>query len=560
MRKLALSVAVILFVLTAVPVAVLSPAEAQQGRPARSQPAAAAAQPAMAAPAAGQPEPVDLDAIYKIKDEGFNRSKVMETMSYLTDVHGPRLTNSPNMRAAADWTVKSLGEWGMANVKKEPWGPFGRGWANLRTTMHVTSPQRWPVIAYSYAWSPGTNGPVSGEAVRVEIAAAADMEKYKGKLKGKFILLQDMRAVPPQMNPPGRRYTEEELAERAEEPVPTARAAAQRGRFGGQQQLRNQINAFLVQEGVAAVVEPSTWDAGWVRVGGVSRNPDDPNPVRVMIAIEHYGRILRTIEKKIPVTIELDLQNEFYDQDLNSFNITAEIPGTDKADEVVMLGAHFDSWHSGTGATDNAAGSSVMLEALRILKASGVKLRRTVRLGLWTGEEQGLLGSRAYAADSFADVDRSDRQNPKWILKPGHAKLSGYFNIDNGTGKIRGIYLQGNEAIRPVFEAWMKPFNNVGMNTLSLRGTGGTDHLAYDAVGLPGFQFIQDPMEYSTKTHHSNMDTYERIQEADMKQMAVIVASFVYHAANREQLLPRKPMPAPPAPRGRPAAAEEARQ
>ncbi len=482
-------------------------------------------------------EPVDLDAIYKIKDEGFHRSKVMETVSYLTDVHGPRLTNSPNIHAAADWAMKSLTAWGLANVKKEVWGPFGRGWANQRFAMHVTAPQRWPVIGYPQAWSLGTNGPVRGEAILAPMSTEDDFKNFRGKLKGKVVLLQAMRDVEPQFAAPARRWSDAELAERAEQPVPTG-DQPQPGRFRGTQQFRRKLTQFLVDEGALAAVDPSMWDSGVVRVGGVSRDPKEPNLPRVTVAIEHYGRIVRTLEKNIAVTIEMDIQNQFYEQDLNSFNITAEIPGTDQADEVVMLGAHFDSWHSGTGATDNAAGSAVMLEVMRILKAAGLPMRRTVRLGLWTGEEQGLLGSREYVKANFAD--RDDMK-----LKPAHAKLCGYFNIDNGTGKIRGVYLQGNEAIRPVFAAWMEPFRNLGMTTLSIRNTGGTDHLAFDEVGLPGFQFIQDPMEYSTKTHHSQLDTYDHIEEADMKQIAVIVASFVYHAANREQLLPRKPLPAP---------------
>ena len=244
------------------------------------------------------------------------------------------------------------------------------------------------------------------------------------------------------------------------------------------------------------------------------------------------------LDKKIPVRIEMNIQNKFYDDNLNSFNIIGEIPGTDKADELVMLGAHFDSWHSGTGATDNAAGSAVMLEAIRILKAAHLKMRRTVRLALWTGEEEGILGSRAYVTQHFAD--RADMK-----LKPDHAKFSGYFNVDNGTGAIRGIYLQGNEAVAPIFKAWMQPFKNVGMTTLAIRNTGGTDHLSFDAVGLPGFQFIQDPVEYGSRTHHSNMDVYERIQAPDMMKNAVVVASFVYLTANRNEKLPRKPLPAP---------------
>jgi len=261
----------------------------------------------------------------------------------------------------------------------------------------------------------------------------------------------------------------------------------------------------------------------------------------VTLEVEHYGRILRTLQKKIPVALQMDISNRFYDDDQSAFNIVGELPGTDKADEVVMLGAHFDSWHTGTGATDNAAGSAVMMEAMRILKATGLKLRRTVRIGLWTGEEEGLLGSKEYVKAHFGDPATMK-------LRPEHAKLSGYFNVDNGTGQIRGVYLQGNEAVAPVFQAWMEPFRNMGMTTLAIRNTGGTDHQSFDAVGLPGFQFIQDEVEYNSRTHHSNMDTYERLQPTDMMRNAVIVASFVMNAANRDEKLPRKPLPLPTPP------------
>jgi Zn-dependent M28 family amino/carboxypeptidase len=300
---------------------------------------------------------------------------------------------------------------------------------------------------------------------------------------------------------------------------------------------------FYVEEGVAAVIYSGRGDGG--TVFGTGNGPRDPRaapyPPTMSIAVEHYGRIARMLDKRVPVTIQVDIQNRFYDDDLNTFNVVAEIPGTDQAAELVMLGAHFDSWHGATGATDNAAGSAVMMEAVRILKVTGLPLRRTVRIALWTGEEQGLLGSRAYVTERFAD-----RQTMR--LKPEHARFSGYFNVDNGTGRIRGVYLQGNEAVAPIFRAWMEPFANLGMTTLTVRNTGGTDHLAFDAVGLPGFQFIQDPVEYGTRTHHSNMDTYERIQPFDMMQNAVIVATFVYQTANRDEKLPRKPLPRPVAP------------
>ena len=306
------------------------------------------------------------------------------------------------------------------------------------------------------------------------------------------------------------------------------------------QELNRQRAEFLLREGVAGVLQPGRGDGGTVFAQGVGSRATDGAPIAptFIISSEHYGRIARTLEKGVPVKVEIEADNRFYDTDLNSFNVVAEIPGTDRKlkDEVVMLGAHFDSWHTGTGATDNAAGSAVMLEALRILKASGLPLRRTVRIGLWTGEEQGLLGSRAYVRDLFGVRDSAGLH-----AKPAHEKFSAYYNVDNGTGAIRGVYLQGNEAVRPIFQAWMEPFRDIGMRSLTIRNTGGTDHLSFDGVGLPGFQFIQDPIEYDTRTHHSNQDVYDRIQEADMQKNAVIVASFVYLTANRDEKLPRKP-------------------
>jgi len=497
-------------------------------------------------PLAGQSaEPVDLDAVFAIKAEGFERSQVMELMSWLTDVHGPRLTGSPNLQAAADYTVAQFAEWGLSNIAQEVWGEFGRGWSNDRFYAHAIEPQAYPLIGYSKAWTPGTAGVVTGEAVLAIIASDDDIEAHRGTLEGKFVLTAPPADVQAMFDAPGRRYTAEQLAGLAEQPDPAGR----RGRRGGGGRDRDftaRRTAFFVEEGVAALIQPGPnpgsrrGDTGSVWVGsGGSRNPDDP-PVapQVVLLSEHYGRILRTLEKDIPVTLELNVQNIFYEDTLDTFNIIAEIPGTDRADEVVMLGAHFDSWHAGTGATDNAAGSAVMMEVMRILTATGLPLRRTVRIALWTGEEQGLLGSRAYVATHFGD-------RRTMALEPDHAGLSGYFNVDNGTGLLRGVYLQGNEAIAPVFEAWMEPFANLGMTTLSIRNTGGTDHLAFDAVGLPGFQFIQDPVEYGSRTHHTNMDVYERVQASDMMKNAVIVASFVYHAATRDELLPRKPLPKP---------------
>jgi hypothetical protein len=495
--------------------------------------------------AAQQAERVDLDAIYKIKDEGFARSQVMDIMSWLTDVYGPRLTNSPGFRRAGDWAVKEMTSWGLVNVRLQPFGPFGRGWANDKFYMMATTPGgSLPVIGYPQAWTSSTNGVVSGDAVFATLDTPEDLATWKGKLKGKVLLATAMREVPALFEPQAQRYTAEQLRELERETDSAGRGGrGGRGGFpvgrGGAPGFAQTRTQFLKDEGVLAILTPGQGSGGTVFVGGGgSREPNAPDTIPgVTIAVEHYGRILRTVQKNQPVRIDLEVKNTFYD-DPTSFNVVGEIPGTDKADEIVMLGAHFDSWHAGTGATDNAAGSAVMMEAMRILKQSGLPLRRTVRIGLWGGEEQGLIGSRAYVTETFAD-------RATMALKPAHAKLSGYFNVDNGTGAIRGVYLQGNEGVAPIFEAWMKPFHNLGMSTLTIRDTGGTDHQAFDAVGLPGFQFIQDPVEYSSRTHHSNMDVFERVQEEDMRKNAVIVASFVCLAANRDQLLPRKPLPKP---------------
>jgi len=484
-------------------------------------------------------EKIDLDAVYRIKEEGLDRSQVMETASYLTDVYGPRLTGSPDTKEAADWAQKAMKSWGLSNVHTEKW-MFGRGWRSERVFAMALTPRAYPLIAYPKAWTPGTNGPVTGDAVIAVISEEKDFETFRGQLRGKFVLSAPMRDVPAHFEPAGRRYTDADLAELAKQPPARGRG---RGNATAVQAFNRKRNQFWIDEGVAAVLDFSRGDDGTVFVqSGGPRDPKDPPvPPMVTLEVEHYGRILRTLQKKIPVTLQMDISNRFYDDDQSAFNIVGELPGTDKTDEVVMLGAHFDSWHTGTGATDNAAGSAVMMEAMRILKATGVKLRRTVRIGLWTGEEQGLLGSKEYVKAHFGDPATMK-------LRPEHAKLSGYFNVDNGTGQIRGVYLQGNEAVAPIFQAWMEPFRNMGMTALAIRNTGGTDHLSFDAVGLPGFQFIQDEVEYNSRTHHSNMDTYERLQPTDMMRNAVIVASFVMNAANRDEKLPRKPLPLPTAP------------
>lgn len=494
------------------------------------------------APAA--PESVDLDALYRIKDEGLQRSEVMDTLWNLTDLHGPRLTNSPAIRAAAGWATTRLADWGVGNVRQETWGPFGRGWANEKLTANVVSPQPFPLIAYPRAWTPGTKGAETAEAIYAVIDDEGDFKAWEGKLRGKAVLVTAMPEVRALFTAPGRRFTDQELVDIQAQPVNAGRGG-RGGRGGGPPPdplFPVKRALFFAREGVAAMLEPGSGrnDHGAILVSGSPRQYRDakePQTIpQLIVASEHYNRIARLAQKNVPVTLELNVENRFFDETVDSFNITAEIPGTDRADEVVMLGAHFDSWHAGTGATDNAAGVSAMMEAMRILRATGVRLRRTVRLALWSGEEQGLLGSRAYVKEQFGDVETMQ-------LKPAHARLSVYFNMDNGTGAIRGVYLQGNEAVRPVFAAWMDPLRNMGMTTLTIRNTGATDHVPFDEVGLPGFQFIQDPVEYSTHSHHTNMDLYDRVQAEDLMKNAVIIASFVYQAANRDTLLPRKALP-----------------
>ena len=511
-----------------------------------------------AAGSVGAQERVDLAAISKIKEEGFQRSQVMDITSWLTDVHGPRLTGSPITKAAGDWTIAKMKEWGVTNPRYEWWDNFGRGWVNERMVAQVVSPVPFPVIAYPTAWSPSTPAPVTTEVVLVPLSGtptAAEFAPFRGKLRGKIVITANAPNVGALFTAPGSRFTVQSLDCRVNPAAPGCETGRGRGGGGGggggrgagapvdSTSRRVSLAQCFLDEGIAAILTPGNGNGGNVFTNnGLSRAVNaPPAPPTVFVSAEHYGRIHRILQKNIPVRMELDVRNKFYDADLRSFNIVGELPGTDKRDEVVMLGAHFDSWHAATGATDNAAGSAVMLEAMRILKATGLPLRRTVRIGLWTGEEQGLIGSARYVAQHFARRD-SAGMHPT----PDHAKFAAYYNVDNGTGAIRGIYLQGNTAAGPVFAEWMKALDS---DSISVRhiiegNTGGTDHQSFDAVGLPGFQFIQDPVEYGTRTHHTSQDLYERIQPVDMRHNAVAVATFVYLTANRDQLIPRKPMPA----------------
>ncbi len=512
-------------------------------------------------PSAWSQEKVDLETISRIRYEGFRNSKVMELASGLMDSIGERLTGSPNMKRANEWTHDQLTAMGLSNAHLEPWGPFGRGWANQYVNARMTSPDIVPLIAYAKAWTPGTNGVVTGKCFRVTIEKKEDFEKYRGKLAGMIVMAGPDAEVKPITELPYRRLTDDDLAKTSEYEIPGERPPFRVSDVMRRRQFQKDLNQFYADEKVLAVIDHSRGTAGggtvFVQSGGSYKPGETTSVPQLTMASEHWYRIARLLQQKKDVTLELNVTSTFYDDDPMQYDTIAEIPGTDKKDEIVMLGAHLDSWHAGTGATDNGAGSVVMMEAVRILKALDIKPRRTIRIGLWSGEEEGLLGSQGYVEQHFGSRPRMDDPNMKDIptllrretgpvtVKPEQAKVSAYFNVDNGTGKIRGVYLQENAAVAPIFEAWMRPFKDLGMTTLTMRNTGGTDHLSFDAVGIPGFQFIQDPIEYDTRTHHSNMDVYDRLQPDDLKQISVIVASFVYDAAMRDQMIPRKSIEKP---------------
>ena len=506
-------------------------------------------------------EKVDLETTSRIRYEGFRNSKVMEFATGLMDSIGERLTGSPNMKRANEWTRDQLAAMGLSNAHLEPWGPFGRGWASQYINVRMTSPDIVPLIAYAKAWTPGTNGVVQGKCIRAIIEDKKDFDKYRGKLAGTIVILGSDIEVKPMTEAPYKRLSDDDLAKTSDYQIPPDRPPFNRADAAKRQQLTKDMNQFFADEKVLAVIDHYRFTSGggtvFVQSGGSYKTGEITTVPQVVVAVEHWTRIARLLQQKKDVTLELNVANTFYDDDPMQYDTIAEIPGTDKKDEVVMLGAHLDSWHAGTGATDNGAGTIVMMEAVRILKALDIKPRRTIRIGLWSGEEEGLLGSQGYVEHHFGSRPPIDEPGMKGMptllrrdagevtVKQEQAKVSAYFNVDNGTGKIRGVYLQENEAVAPIFEAWMKPFKDLGMDTLTMRNTGGTDHQSFDAVGIPGFQFIQDPLEYETRTHHSNMDVYDRLQPDDLKQAAVIVASFVYDAAMRDQMLPRKPIEKP---------------
>jgi len=522
------------------------------------------------------------DPIARIREEGLKRSQVMETLSYLSDVIGPRLTGSPNMKRANEWTRDQLTKWGLQNAHLEEWGPFGRGWVLKSFSAEVVEPQAIPLIAYPKAWSPGVNVPL-GEVVYFDAKDEADLARFKGKLRGKVVLIGPMRNFRAQFEPRATRLTEKDLLALADagDPrsanatPPFANPAFQE--FIKERVLFNKQLRFLSEEGAALLVSPSG-DGGtiWVDAAVIPHDLDTSSPIatlesmflgvqpydvnvktiipQVVLAGEQYNRVIRMIKAGEKVRMKISLVTQFSKDAVMGHNTIAEIPGSDKADELVMVGGHMDSWHAGTGATDNAAGVAAAMEAVRIIQALGLKPRRTIRIGLWSGEEQKLFGSEAYVTQHFGKPVGESTQGTfmrligggmasKVARGPDYDKLSAYYNLDNGTGKIRGVYLQGNEAVRPIFRQWLQPFRDLGAGTLTASNTGGTDHLSFDAIGLPGFQFIQDEIEYDTRTHHTNQDVFDRIQSDDLKQAATIMAAFLYNTAMRDEKLPRKPAP-----------------
>jgi len=531
----------------------------------------------LAVVACGQ-EKVDLAVVHQIRTEAFENSQVMDTLWRLTDVYGPRLTGSPELREAADWATKTLEGYGLSNVHQEKWGPFGRTWSPREYWVEMEAPRYAQLAAVPLAWSKSTNGPVSGDVIYAPLGGPrrvydpkkyqAQIEewenKHKGALRGKIVLLTMQQKIAPADKPGFVRYSDAELADlaRAQEPslkthvdlahlqvpddptdareyIMSLPSDVQDQYFDARDAVRAKLNQFLIDEGVLAVITTDqrahTGKLFAEQAGGY--DPKFPlAPPTFVLTAEQYNRLARLVEKNIPEKVTVDLKAETNDTPVDSFNIIGEIPGGAKKDEVVMIGGHFDSWHSATGGTDNGAGSAVMMEVMRVLKALNLKMDRTVRIGLWTGEEQGLLGSKAYVKAHFADPITMK-------VTDEHGKLSGYFNLDNGSGKIRGAYLQGNDAMRPLFEEWLAPFRDLGASTVTIRDTGGTDHESFDAVGLPGFQFIQDPLDYMTTTHHSSLDTYDHAQAPDLMQAVAVIASIVYDAANRTEMLPRKPLP-----------------
>lgn len=489
-------------------------------------------------------EKIDMATINKIRVEGMTNSKVMNHAFYLTDVSGPRLTNSAGYKRAAEWAVQQLKAWGISNARMEAWGEFGKSWNLEKVYVAQTAPYYRPIIAFPKAWTKGTNGLKSVELLVIDPRDSAKLESMKGQMKGRMIMLGRDDVYKQSFKPDAARYTDDELAKMATAapaaPMDTAAQRRQREAFmrnSGGQNFQNRVRAMAESAGALGMfsVNPRGHD-GTLFVQGSTRNAQHKDSADAMtdivIGTEDYMSLCRLAKAGVPVKLDVEVKASSSNTEPTSYNVIAEIPGTDPKlkDEVVMLGAHLDSWQGSTGATDNAAGSASMMEAMRIIKQLGISPRRTIRIALWSGEEQGLLGSRAYVKNTFGDAKTPSA---------AHEKFSCYFNIDNGTGKIRGIYAQGNQEAAKIFAEWLAPFKDLGAATVTISNTGSTDHVSFTGAGLPGFQFIQDPIEYSTRTHHTTMDSYDHLIEDDLKQISTIVATFVYNAAMRDEKMPR---------------------
>lgn len=504
----------------------------------------------------------DLEMANKIRHEGLYQSQVMHTLAHLTDHIGPRLTNSPQMREANRWTLQQLSDWGLKNGQLHGF-EFGRGWSSSSATIALQAPRQLSLHGIPVAWTPGTSGAVSGEVLMFDVNTEAELAAYRGKLKGKVLLMGEDEKIAPPHTVIFERLSAGTLSD-MKDSKPGARASYESMMNKASQAKRKQawlfnqqLAAFLQQEQVAAVIYRSSRQGGLVRVFGKSHRVGETFPVPAMIIEqEDYALLTRMLDRKEQPVLNLDIKAQFHDDDVKAYNTIAEIPGTAKNGEVVMVGAHLDSWHASDGAVDNGAGVAVAMEAVRILQKLQVKPKRTIRIALWNGEEQGLYGSRAYVSDFIASrpepTDATEKAMPRYLWsspgwpispKPLHQKLSVYFNMDNGSGKFRGIYSEGNIAVKPLFSDWFSPYADLSNGVVSPLSTGGTDHEAFDDVGVPGFQFIQDPLDYSTRLHHTHIDSIDHVIEDDLKQASVIMAGFLYEAAMAEHQVPRKPMP-----------------
>lgn len=486
---------------------------------------------------------VELDAIEKIKKEGFENSKVEEIAFNLIDKSGARLMNSEGYERAMNYAVEQLTEWGLKDAKKEAFGEFGRGWEMEKTYVAMTKPYYMPFIAVPQAWTESTKGEVTGKVVFLDIKSEEDFAKYKGKIKGAIVAIKPSGSQDATFTADANRYTAEQLhgMEHPAPRQPSGNADVNTDRMAELRTARalsQKVNEFLASEGPALIIKGVNGRHGTLFTSSPRAfMKDTPVGIPTLETSPEYVNLMARLHSNgVEVEVEAELKTRFRTDDLQGYNVIAEIPGSDptlKA-EVVMMGGHLDSWHGATGATDNAAGCIVMMEAVRILKATGLQPKRTVRIALWGGEEEGLYGSRGYVKNHFGDRETKE-------MKPAHEKMSAYYNIDNGTGRVRGIYLQGNAAVAPIFNEWFLPLDDIVEDrTITISNTGGTDHQSFDALGLPGFQFIQDPIEYNTRTHHTNMDTFERLELDDLKQMSIVIASFVYNTAQRDEMLPRK--------------------